>query len=158
MKTWIAALCLISTTAFAQNSEGPAAPVRRPVPMAPISSENGAEFLPDNYLVKLVVAEKEQAKTELSVVVATTSAFNASALDTTLNFGGSLVPQENGVMLVRYVLSIQVPVTEGPSSNLRSSSCNASVRMRPGETVEIFKSGTMSYKLTVSKLAAEKGK
>jgi hypothetical protein len=159
MKTWIAALCLISTAAFAQNAETPVAPPRRlPVPMVSASAENGAEFLPDNYLVRLVVAEKDQEKTELSVVVATTTQFNASAVDTTLSFIGMLVPQENGVINVRYTLNIQVPVTEGSSNSFRSSACSSSVRMRLGETVQIFKSGAMSYKLTVSKLAADKEK
>jgi hypothetical protein len=159
MKPLILTLCLISTFAAAQ------VPARR-VPVAEPPPIQG-DTLPENYVLKLVVHDKEQQITELSVVVAS-SQVRADALDPVMTISGTLVVLEDGVLLFRYALGTEVavptqitaassssdrPVVTNQSIQYKSSSVQASVRLRLGEPVQILKSGTRTYQLTVSRLA-----
>ena len=97
-----------------------------------------------------------------------TSQFKADALDPTMTIVGTLAPEEGGTMLVRYQMGTEIavptqtltapsasgqPVTTASSIQYKSSSVQASVRLRIGEPVQILKSGTRSYQLTVSRLS-----
>jgi hypothetical protein len=159
MKTLIIALCLTSAIVFAQTPTRPT----RALPQA--ASETG-DVLPENYLLKLTVNDKDQQITELSVVIATTQ-FKADTFDPTMTITGALTPEEDGSILVRYALGTEIavpsqtatmpspsgqPVTTVSSIQYKTGSVQASVRLRLGEPVQILKSGTRSYQLTVSHL------
>jgi hypothetical protein len=160
MKTLIIALCLTSTIVFAQI----------PAPLRP-SSQQGAnaagEVLPENYLLTLTVSDKDQLVTELSLVVASAD-FKAEVADPVITFTGTLTPDDKEGILMSYGLGTQVavpsqvlttqppsgaPVTTSSSIQYRSSSVQATVKVRVGEPLNILKSGTRSYKLTISRLS-----
>jgi hypothetical protein len=88
-----------------------------------------------------------------------TETFSASAIDPEVGFSGSVEVLENGVVLLRYNLALTHVVTApGNGVQYRSGSVQASVRLRPGESVQIFKSGTRSFDLTLEPLAHSGGK
>jgi len=154
MKKLIVALCFLSTLAFGQNPQ----PVRimpRPCTNPGVSSagsvDAAAKVLPENYLLKLVVTEKDQQIGELSLVVAT-EAF-ASNADPQLGFAGTLTMEEDGTFVVRYALSTWIEVTNGPVTQGHNGSANTTVRLRNGEPLEILKTDKRTYQLTVSRLA-----
>ena len=163
MKTLIITLCLISTVAFAQIPTLP----RRVPPQAPQGANETSDALPENYVLKLIVSDKDQQITELSVVVAT-AMFRADTFDPTMTLAGTLAPEDNGSILVRYTLGTEIAVptqtlttpsaagqavTTASSIQYKSGSVQASVRLHVGEPIQILKSGTRSYQLTVSRLA-----
>jgi hypothetical protein len=152
MKPLIAILCLISTVAFAQNPPT----IARPLNMVlPPNEKAPGEALPENYLLTLVVSEKDQVLTELSIVLATTD-FNVAVADPVINFSGILTSDDKEGMLVRYTLNTQVAISEKEVAKyFRNGSVQASVKVRVGEPLQIFKSGTQTYKLTISRLPTE---
>jgi hypothetical protein len=158
MKALLLGFCLLSSIALAQ------VPVRQ-IPQNGPPSQGDA--LPENYVLKLVVHDKGQQITELSVVIASNQV-RADTLDPTMTISGTLSPENDGAILFRYQLGIEVavptqiasspgisdrPVVVNQSIQYKSSSVQASVRLRPGEPVEILKSGTRTYRLTISRLA-----
>jgi len=160
MKTLIAVLCLVSTVAF---SQAPSAPRRRdavppnlaPNCSAPPQGDTANEALPENYLLTLVVSDKDKVTTELSLVVATAD-FIVTAGDPRISFSGRIAPDDQGNnILIRYSLGTSVAVQNGNSTEYRDSTAQASVKVRLGEPIQILKSGTQTYKLTISRLPAE---
>ena len=127
-----------------------------PVPISTPEPGGGGKVLPENLQLKLIVTEKEQQIGEISCVVATTQ-FSTNAADPLIGFSGTIVPEEGGTFLVRYVLS-QLFVTENRGSSNTTST--ASVRLQLGEPIQILKLGNYTYQLTVSRLAEapKKGK
>ena len=112
--------------------------------------------LPDNYQLTLVVSDGEKPATELSVV-AVTPQFKVDGAEPNITFAGTITPEEAGTVLVAYVVSGDVPIRppEGaPSSTIqyRMVGAQAAARLRLGETLQILKSGTRTFKLTISKL------
>jgi hypothetical protein len=89
----------------------------------------------------------------LPSLVLATETFSASAGDPEVGFSGSVEVLENGVVLLRYNLSLTHVMAPGNGVQYRSGSVQASVRLRPSESVQIFKSGTRSYDLTLEPLA-----
>ena len=138
--------------AFAQNAP---APIRRQL-VLPASGEASAPLLA-NYLLKLKVADKDQPVFELSLVVATEQ-FSTNTVEPSLTFAGTIEPLADEAILVRYTLGIEsaLQVPGGPPGlQYRTANVQASVRLHPGESIQIFKSGTRTYELSVELLAAE---
>ena len=166
MKSLTLFLCFICTLAFAQSS-------RRTV--QPGSTLSG-EPLPMNYLLTLDASDNDQPITELSLVVATADfatdfihpigAQATVTVPTSLTFTGTLSVQEDGSVLIRYTLSCEVAVptntqtTKSPngeqvtnsSIQYKRSSTQASAKLRLNEPLQILKSGTRTYRLTVSRI------
>ena len=164
MKSLTLFLCFLCTFAFAQS--------------APRNVQPGSgEPLPMNYLLTLNASENDQPLAELSLVVATTDfttdfihpigALATVTVPTNLTFTGTLSVQEDGSVLVRYALSCEVAVptntqtTKSPngeqvtssSIQYKRSSTQASAKLRLNESLQILKSGTRTYRLTVSRIS-----
>lgn len=154
MKTTLLALCTLCTVAAAQQ---PLQPPRRVV--LPGFAEAAA--LAENYIVSLTISDKEQVVTEMALVVATAEfAISFPDVKSVLtNFTGTLIPEESGSVLVRYTIASEIPVSVGQNQiQYKTTSMQASVRLRPGEPVQILKSDTRSCRLSVERLAAPPAK
>jgi len=116
--------------------------------------------LPENYQLTLNVSDGDKPATELSVI-AVTPMFTITGVEPNITFAGTITPEDAGTVLVAYSVSGDVPVRppEGAASNTtqyRVVGAQAAARLRLGETLQILKSGTRTFKLTVSKLEAAK--
>ncbi len=154
MKTFILVLCALCTVATAQQSLSPVRPR-----VQPGSTESAP--LAENFIVSLTISDKEQVVTEMALVVATAD-FAISFPDVKLvmtHFTGTLVPEESGSVLIRYTIASEIPVPAGQNQvQYKTTSMQASVRLRPGEPIQILKSDTRSCRLSVERLAAPPAK
>src|SRR4051812_26956896 len=149
MRMWFPLLLLLTTCiAMAQV---PAPSVSR-FPTPPQAQQN--EGLPENYVLTLIVREKETVKTELSLLVSGnnfSTSFPASP-DTFANFSGTLANQEGGSVALKYMLGAEVRLpAEGGQVQLKTISFSATVRLQPGKSVEIMKLNGASAELRLTK-------
>jgi hypothetical protein len=107
------------------------------------------QTLPENYILSLAVSEKDKPMSEISFVVATLD-FNMNPLD--LTFVGTIVPQEDGAFLIRYNIGTSIAVGVGNNTQFKSISMSAAARLRPGDSVQIYKSDERSYRLSLTRL------
>lgn len=150
---------LLALSFCVANAQQPQIPVlQRSIPprMGTANFTDERPSLPENYLLTLTVLEKEQVVTEMSLVLAapefTTNFPDAKSAITT--FTGTILPEEGGTVLVRYAIGAEValPVGEG-QTQYKSISTQASVRLKPGEPVQIMKTDARSCRLSVVRLA-----
>ena len=156
MKTRILLLCLLPVVGFAQTVP----PVRRS-----FATNESAQAFPENYKITLTMTEKDKSIAELALVVSSPE-FRAEMGEPAISFSGTLTPEENGTILVRYTLgsnlavTTQTMTTNSPSgqpvtsSNVQyvSSSAQTTTRLHIGEPLQILKSGGRVYVLTVARL------
>lgn len=155
MKTLIATLCLVSTVVWAQNMPQPPRTYRPPPQVVnPADKASQSEVLADNYLITLAISDKDKQVTEISLVSATTN-FSMTTGAPRITFSGVIAPDDQGGALVRYGLGINILVYEGNNVRDQDSTVQASVRVRLGEPVQILKSGTQVFTLTVARLPGE---
>ena len=172
MKTLTLLFCLICTFALGQS----------PSRSLQSGSPPSGEPLPANYLLTLSVSDKDQPFTELSLVVATAD-FSTDAvhpidaketvtMPASLTFTGSISVQEDGSVLIRYLLSYEVAIptnmqttksangeqVTNSSIQFKRSSTQASAKLRLSEPIQILKSGTRTYRLTISRLTDKPSK
>ncbi len=166
MKTLFSLALLLPSLLFAQEAPVPLVVPPQPVMMNPLQrrqmianqgSQPGA--LPANYLLTLVLKDKDAVLSELAVTVAT-SRFQVGLGGQPVNFQGTLTLNDDGSAQVTYMLTIEMPK---PSANnvpqFVSSTVESAARLQPGADPEtIFRSGTQSVVLSVIKLPAGKGK
>ncbi len=155
MKLTSFVVCAISAAALAQVPS-PGVPNTLPTINRAVrvlnSDANAAsvQTLPENYILSLAVSEKDKPVSEVSFVVATLD-FNMSPLD--LTFVGTINPQEDGAFLIRYNIGTSIAVGVGNNTQFKSISMSAAVRLRPGDSVQIYKSDERSYRLALTRLA-----
>lgn len=151
MKHIILASILLPSILIAQSPQPIAI---RPQP--PRLSQTPADALPDNYQVLLTLTDKDKQPVEVSVVVASTQ-FNASLGEQNLTFSGFVTIEDSGSMLIAYALGWQ---TQAPTDNnnvrYQSSEAQGSVRLKPGEEVQIIRAGTRTARLSIKKLEMTK--
>ena len=154
------AFLFLGAVAIAQVQSPPPVRVRtfQPQQQNPPPDPNTA--LPDNYQLTLVVSDGDKPATELSVV-AVTPQFKVDAVEPSVTFAGTITPEDGGTVLVAYVVSGEVAIRppEGAASGTiqyRAVGAQAAARLRLGETLQILKSGTRTFKLTVAKLETAK--
>ena len=147
----VCALCLFSTPVGAQQSGQPFSP-------------GSDQPLPENYVLTLTVSSAEQATMELSLNVASTS-FKTDFPDsrfTVGTFAGTLIPEEGGTILIRYMLvrqiAVSTPGTHDSTVQYKNVSTQASVRLRPGESVQLLKAGTEMGTLSIARLSEQQAK
>jgi hypothetical protein len=144
MKRLIFALCLLASPAIAQG----------PQPPRPGGAPTPAPALPENYLLTLTISNAGQVAAELSVVIATAD-FSASFPDAkpAVNvFSGTVSLETNGSVVVRYTLSLEIPIRPfGPNPQSKSSVTQSSARLLLGQPVQILKTDTRTYLLSITK-------
>ncbi|MHA3772436.1 hypothetical protein ACXR0O_12955 [Verrucomicrobiota bacterium sgz303538] len=165
MKLRFLLICSLPTIALAQVAPRPAI---LPRPNLPPPVEQQGQVLSDNYLLMLSVADAEKPVSDLSIVVATPE-FRIDAAQPAITFSGSLTPQEDGSVLVRYTVGSEIAVTtqtetgqlpgagapvQNTSVQYKTSAAQASVKLRLDQPLQILKSGSRTFRLTVSRLAA----
>jgi len=160
-------LCLAAMAVFvfqpasqAQNSPV-AVPARKVMQVQ--GRDDSGESLTGNYQLKLAVFEKDQPLAELMLVTAT-AGFRAEMPDPLVGFMGTIKPESDGTVLVSYQLNTQVafptqtvssssqPASTVTNIEYKSSSAQASVILRLGEPIQIWKSGSRTYQLSISLL------
>ncbi len=96
---------------------------------------------------------EERSVGKLSLVLATDQ-FSVSTFDPEIVSSGSVEVGEDGTILVRYHLGLSAANPTAPPGGVqdRTASVQASVRLRPGQTVQIFKSGSRSCELKLAPL------
>jgi hypothetical protein len=153
MKHLFLTTLLLPTLAFAQALPARRALVPGQPPMPGIQpAQNASEPFPNNYQINLAITDKDSPPVELSVVVVS-SPFNVSLGEQNVTFTGSMLLEDGGTLLVQYGLGWQTAVNL-PNNNVtyHSTSSQGSVRIKPGEEVEIFRAGTRVAKLVIKKL------
>ncbi len=117
-----------------------------------------AQVLPENYTLTVTVKEKERLLGDLSVVSGARE-FSAVCLQrnsTQLQFKGSLQPEEDGSVVVSYVLETQLQISAvGEAGQNQTMNANGSVRLRLGETVPVLTSNGIIYQLAIVKTAGK---
>jgi hypothetical protein len=152
MKLTFLVFCVLSAAALAQ---APSPGIPNPVPIGRVRAVNSdantasVQTLPENYILSLAVSEKDKPLSEVSFVVATLD-FNMSPLD--LTFVGTINPQEDGAFLIRYNLVTSIAVGVGNNTQFKNISMSAAARLRPGDSVQIYKSDERSYRLSLARL------
>jgi len=150
---------LVAAAAVAQVQQPPQPPIaRQPAPIptrVPDANVGKSQALPGNYILTLTSTEKDKPVSEMSFVVAT-PVFNMNPGD--LTFAGTINPEEGGSFLIHYNIGMSVPVTVGNSTQYKSVGMGAAVRLRPGDSVQIYKSDERSYKLTLTPLPDQEKK
>jgi len=143
--------CVFSAAALGQvPSPGVPNPVVRPRPVNFDANAASVQTLPENYILSLAVSEKDKPVSEMSFVVATLD-FNMNPLD--LTFVGTISPQEDGAFLVRYNIGTSVAVGVGNNTQFKNITMSAAARLRPGDSVQIYKSEERTYRLSLTRLA-----
>lgn len=172
MKTSLLVLTILATTALAQ-SPVPPQPVRRIQPMSQHQTPELSEAFADNYLVTLSVSDNDKPVTEL--VIATARAkFNANTVEPSMTLEGLLTPLDDGTVMVTYAVGaeVAVPISVQHTSNAagepgvvrntsiqyKTQSAQAQVRLKLGEPLNVLRTGSRTYRLTVSKLPASGSK
>jgi hypothetical protein len=153
MKLTFLVFCVLSGAVLAQVS-----PQAVPAPHRPriVNSQGSttAESLPENYILSLTASEKDKVTREISMVVGS-PVFGTTVPD--LSFTGSISPLDDGTFLVRYSLESSVAVPAGGDSvQYKNISVSTAVRLRPGETIQVYKSELRSYQLSLTRLADQK--
>ena len=150
-KLVIPALLLLATLAQAQ--------VSRPLPFnrsTPPDQIEQTPVLAENHLLTLTIKENDTVKTEFSMTVAGSnfSATFPAVGDSIASFTGTISPEENGSIALKYMLGAEVRIpSEGGAVQARALSFSATVRMRPGQVVQIFKLNGSTCELRLSKPA-----
>jgi hypothetical protein len=167
------ALCLLSTAVFAQL------PLPQPPPRIPQvigrpgnqPANNGpSEMLPENYVLKIVVSDKDHPVGEFSMVVLKRN-FRFSTFDPVLTMNGDISVEDQGTVICQYSINASVAVPNAPSGSngpapggnsfeYRQTEAQSCARLRLGEPTQILKSGGRTYELTISRQteAAKKAK
>jgi hypothetical protein len=148
MKLTSLVFCIISAAALAQ-APSPVVPNRVRMASADANAAS-VQILPENYILSLAVSEKDKPVSEISFVVATLD-FNMNPLD--LSFVGTIFPQEDGGFLIRYNIGTSIAVGVGNNTQFKNVSMSAAARLRPGDSVQIYKSDERSYRLSLTRLA-----
>jgi hypothetical protein len=152
MKPLILAVLLIPASIFAQAV--PLSPQPGIVNRPPVRPQQGStETLKDNYQIGLTLTDKDAQPVEISVVVASTQ-FNSTLGEQGLSFSGTVAVEDAGSILVTYYLGWQSEVRVGGGNNIQyqPSSAQGSVRLKPGEAVEIIRAGNRAARLVIKKL------
>jgi hypothetical protein len=159
-------LCALSTIVFADPPLPPPPGLRSRIDPVSQSFDTG-QSLPENYIVTLTTTDKDEVVSELALVVATTefSTIFPSVKSNVESFGGSLSLEQGGDIVLRYVLTGELLVSapnqgapnQGPVQ-YRSLQTRASVRLRPGESVQILKCDTHACRISITRLSDQKGK
>lgn len=153
MKTALLLFVMLGGTLIhAQQTQPPGVPPQvrqRLVPPQPpqTSAEN---VLPNNYLIALVIAEKDVASEVNIVTNSRTFVINSGD---PLTFQGNLAVNDNGTYQVSYALGWEVPVPTGNGNiQYRNSSVQGSVVLKDDTELIIYKNGGRTIKLAVKKL------
>ncbi len=169
MKTSLLLFAIIASAAFAQPVVPPPGQqrVRQIVSSHQNQSHEVAAPFDANYLVTLSATENDKPLSEMVIATARPE-FKADSFEPTLSFSGTLVPLEDGTVLVSYHLTAEIAVTVAihqaatPSNEnsaakntaiqYKSQTAQAQVRLRLGEPLNVLRTGARTYRLTVSKL------
>ena len=116
-----------------------------------------ADLLPGNYQVTLTITDKDAQPFELSVVVASTQ-FSASLDRQSLDFSGSVSPEESDGVIIAYTLGWETVITTDNTTEYKRSNTQGSVRLKLGEDTQIIRAGTRTARLLVTKLDSAKSK
>ncbi|MEA3211225.1 MAG: hypothetical protein QOE70_4282 [Chthoniobacter sp.] len=124
---------------------------------------------PENYQLILSVFDKDKLLHEISVLVASLE-FRADSFDPTLTFQGTLVPAENGSFVLRYAVTAEIAVPTEPGTvpigappvpagrnvpvQFKTQTAQSTVRVRPGQPIEILKTGDRIYRIFLTRHAA----
>jgi hypothetical protein len=119
--------------------------------LLPGYQQGTGEPLPDNYQVILTMTDKDGQPQELSLVSETTN-FSATLGEQDLTFNGTLAVDENGLIHVRYTLGWETALVNNGSTNYKSTSITGSARLKSGQEMIVFHTGTRTAKLSVKKL------
>jgi hypothetical protein len=161
MKFIIVSLC--SVWLFCDSATAQEAVPQIPTPLRRrVLNAETAPSLAENYVVTLTVTEKGQPASELSLVVSSAD-FKTDFADSKFNvstFVGTLTPEEGDAVSIRYVLGTQltVPVEGSTSVQYKNLSVQASVRLKLGDPVQIYKSDTRVCTLRVERLSQQQAK
>jgi len=159
MKHLLLAVLLLPAVLIAQVPL-PGAPQRLPV--APGHLAPRAAF-PDNYELTLKLTDKDGAPLEVSVVIAA-SQFSASLSEQNLSFSGNVDLEDSASIMIYYLLDWQTPAAtindngNGPPKAPPISRASGSVRLKPGEEVQIIRAGTRTARLSIKKLEPTKAR
>lgn len=137
MKHALLAFFVLSSAVLAQVNPPP--PTQSPRRIRAINSAGEADAtttLPENYILTLTTTEKDKPVSEHSLVVAT-PLFNLNPGD--LTFSGTINPEEGGSFLVNYSIGISILVTVQNNPQYKTIGMSAAVRLRPGDSVQIYK-------------------
>ena len=132
------------------------------LPLIPGHQSPRAAF-PDNYELSLKLTDKDGAPLEVSVVVAA-SQFSASLSEQNLSFSGNVDLEDSASIMIYYLLDWQTPAAaikdngNGPPKAPPISRASGSVRLKPGEEVQIIRAGTRTAHLSIKKLVPTKAK
>jgi hypothetical protein len=147
MKLTSLVFCVLSAVVLAQ-APSPGVPNRVRMANSDVNAAS-VQTLPENYILSLADSEKDKQVSEISFVVATLD-FNMSPLD--LTFVGTIIPQEDGAFLIRYNIGTSIAVGVGNNTQFKNMSMSAAARLRPGDSVQIYKSDERSYRLSLTRL------
>lgn len=154
MKHILLAAIILPVVLFAQAPQHPP-PIRQPVPPG---SQTPTDVLPDNYQVTLTITDMGGQPLELSVVVVSRR-FSASLADPSLTFSGVVTLEDSGNIIIAYTLHWATPVAAGKNDVAsRSASTEGSVRLKPGEEIQIIRAGPHVARLSIKKLEATRAK
>ena len=147
MKRVLLPVLLIPSLLFAQSQPTPVVRPPRPIPA---SGNSVPQALPENYQLTLVLSDEKGQPVELSFVTASDQ-FQTSLGEQGLSFMGTLTPDGSDGVLVAYALGWQVAVTEGQSTQYKSSSTSGSVRLKMEKEVRIIRVGDRVVRLSIKK-------
>ena len=123
-------------------------PIRR---LQPANEQIPADSLPGNFEFKLTITEKDAEPVELSVVVSSTR-FTAQLGDPALSFSGTVTLDDSGNLSVSYALGWETMITVNSGVQFKPTSIQGSVRIKPGEEVQIIRAKNRTARLQVKKL------
>jgi hypothetical protein len=150
LAAWLSLLCAV---ALAQQPQPPLPAVTRR-PGFPI---NDSKPLPDNYQLTLKTIGQDKNASEFSLVLSSAD-FKADFPDAKSNIStlvGTLTPEEDGTLVFRYALGSELMITNGDNKSYKTMAFQSTVRLRPGEPVQIVKTDLFSIELTISRMGAK---
>jgi hypothetical protein len=130
----------------------------QPIPVrARVTNEAPADSLPENYEVSLTISDKEAEPIELSVVVSSTR-FNAQIGEPGTTFSGTINVDEAGTLTMSYAVGWETKITMGNTQQFKTTSIQGSIRLKPGDDVQIIRANNRTARLSVKKLAPANAK
>jgi hypothetical protein len=160
MQATILSVLLFSSLLIAQTTAQTGRPGSSQSPPRPPQAhvaQGSGEALPDNYQLTLTLSDKDNPR-EVSVVVASRQFATQISDPPALVFSGTLTLEDGGALVVAYVLNWETVILNGTSTQFKPSSTQGSVRLKPGEEIQILRAGNLSARLSIKQLEASKPK
>jgi hypothetical protein len=155
VRFFLALLCLSSLSAEELQPRRQLLNTSQPRSPAPVAQSTEAALLSSNFRVTLSATQGGKALGEISSLTCSPrlgfeGALSAEAFPQTCNLAG-MMKEDQGKLLVDYILSATVPVQEpNKSVSYAQHTSNGTLRMEPKVAYEVLRMGGVIYSLTIA--------